>query len=379
MTLTITTVDTKPKLKEWVQFPFMIYANDRNFVPQLVREEMDFFSPERNPCFLAAETKLLMARRNGKTVGRVCGIIHGLEEAKLGYRRGRFGWFECIDDHQVAVALLGHLQEWFIKKKCREITGPQGFSDLDPEGLLIEGFDALPTIAGSYNKPYYRRLLENFGFQKEIDYIENRVKVPESTPLLRRIAKNVSKFKLDGYRAVTFTKKKEVLAYVDQWWDVIDASFENLYGVTPLTDAQKAYYTKKYFGYIDPRFVHFVTDRSQRLAGIFLGLPSLSRPFQKANGRLFPFGFINILNGFKNYDTVDFYLAGIHPSANARKVFPIMVLGMYRALKAKGVKYIETNRELETNTTITGIWTKFSIVNRRRSRIFKKPLIEVRQ
>jgi CRISPR/Cas system CMR-associated protein Cmr3 (group 5 of RAMP superfamily) len=155
---------------------------------------------------------------------------------------------------------------------------------------------------------------------------------------------------------------------------VLEASFENLYGVTPLTDDQKTFYEKKYFGFIDPRFLQLVVDNSNRLQGFFLGLPSLSRSFQRAQGRLFPFGFLHILRGFKRFDTVDFYFAGVHPQANIKKVLPMMTIGMWRALKAANVRYLETNRELETNTSVVNIWSRFAVVNRRRTRVFRKDL-----
>jgi hypothetical protein len=375
MSLSILEVQTRSELKEWVLFPFRFYREDPFYVPQIIREELDFFSADRNPSFKIADTKMLLVQQNGKTVGRICGILHKLEEKKLGYKRGRFGWFECIDDAKAAAALLGYLEDWFTREGCREITGPHGFSDMDPEGLLIDGFEVLPTIAGSYNKSYYRRLIEDFGFEKEVDYIEHRFEFPEDHPLFRRMKKRVAAAERDGYRVVKLRKKKEILRYVDQWWAVLEASFEHLFGVTPLTDEQKKYYTKKYFGFLDPNFLIMVADRQDRIQGFFLGLPSLSRPFQKASGRLLPFGFLHILRGFKNFDTVDFYFAGVHPQANARKILPIMTLAMYRVLKEQGVKYIETNRELETNIAITGIWSKYSVVNKRRTRIFKKQLV----
>jgi len=374
MTISILEVHTRPELKEWVLFPYRFYRDDPHYVPQIIREELDFFSAERNPGFKIADTKLLLARQNGKSVGRVCGILHKLEEEKLGYKRGRFGWFECIDDNQAAAALLDHLEDWFVREGCREFTGPHGFSDLDPEGLLVDGFDALPTIAGSYNKPYYPRLLEDFGFEKEIDYIEHRFEFPKDSPLFKRMEKWAAAAESEGLRVIRVNNKKEILKYLDQWWEVLEASFENLYGVTPLTDEQKKYYTKKYFGFVDPNFMIMAADGQDRIRGLFLGLPSLSRPFQKARGRLLPFGFLHVLRGFKKFDTVDFYFAGVHPQANARKVLPVMALAMYRVLKEHGVKYIETNRELETNTTITGIWSRYSVVNKRRTRIFKKQL-----
>ncbi len=374
MSISIIEVHSKSELKEWVLFPFRFYRQDPNYVPQIIREEIDFFSADRNPGFQIADTKLLLAQDNGQTVGRICGILHKLEEKKLGYKRGRFGWFECIEDSQTAQALLSYLEDWFVKQGCREFTGPHGFTDLDPEGMLVDGFDALPTIAGSYNKPYYRQLIEDFGFEKEVDYIEHRIEFPGDSPLFSRLAKRFAAAGDEGYHVIKLRNKKEIFKYIDQWWDVLEASFENLFGVTPLTDVQKKYYTKKYFGFVDPNFMLMAVDRHDRLQGLFLGLPSLSRPFQKAGGRLFPFGFLHILGGFKKFDTVDFYFAGVHPEANPRKILPIMTLAMHQVLKEKGVQFIETNRELETNVTITKIWSKFTVVSKRRSRIFKKLL-----
>lgn len=363
-------------LKKWVELPNALYRGDANYIPQILREELDLFSPAKNPSFKISKTKLLLARSGERVVGRVCGTIHSLETRKLGYMRGRFGWFESIEDPDVAAALMGHLEKWFIAEGCREMTGPHGFSDLDPEGMLVEGFDALPTIAGSYNKPYYPVLIEALGFQKEVDYIETRLEFPqEMPPLFRMIEKKVMPAaEAEGYRLVKGLTKKGMKGYTGQFWDVLEASFEHLYGVTPLTDDQKAFYGKKYFGFIDPRFMQLVVDGSERLQGFFLGLPSLSRSFQRIGGRLYPFGFFHILRGFKRFDTVDFYFAGVHPQANVKRILPMMALGMWRALKAANVRYLETNRELETNTTVVNLWSRFAVVNRRRTRVFRKSL-----
>ncbi|MBT8330809.1 MAG: hypothetical protein KJP06_00650, partial [Deltaproteobacteria bacterium] len=214
----------------------------------------------------------------------------------------------------------------------------------------------------------------DLGYEKAVDYIEHRIEFPADNPLFRRMVKRVAEAEKEGYRVVKLGNKKEIVKYLDQWWNVLEAAFEDIYGVTPLTDEQKKYYTQKYFGFVDPNYFIMVADPQDRIQGIFLGLPSLSKPFQKAKGKLFPLGFLHILRGFKKYDTVDFYFAGIHPQANARKIFPIMALTMHRTLKAKGVPYLETNRELEDNISVTGIWGKYAVVNKRRTRIFKKQL-----
>ena len=180
----------------------------------------------------------------------------------------------------------------------------------------------------------------------------------------------------EGLRLVEGLTKSGVRQYAGQFWEVLEASFAHLYGVTPLTDEQKAFYQKRYFGFIDPRFLQLVVDGSGRLQGFFLGLPSLSRAFQRAGGRLFPLGFYHILRAFKRFDTVDFYFAGIHPQANPKKILPLMIMGMWRSVHATGVRAIETNRELETNTAIVNVWSRWGVLNRRRTRIYRKPFQE---
>ena len=329
MAVEIIEVDSGPGLKDWVTFPNRLYRGDPRYVPQLIGQELDFFDRAKNPSFKIAQTRLLAARRDGRLVGRVCGIIHQLEAAKLGFHRGRFGWFECAEDPEAAAALLGALESWFREEGCREMTGPHGFTDLDPEGMLVEGFDAQPTISGSYNKPYYPALVEALGFQKEIDYIETRFEVPRETPAVFQMMEK----KVHPVRARRRLPpgggpyQGRVRHYAGQFWEVLEASFAHLYGVTPLTEEQKAFYQKKYFGFIDPRFLQLVVDGSGRLQGFFLGLPSLSRAFQRAGGRLFPLGFYHILRAFKRFDSVDFYFAGVHPQANPKKILPLMITG----------------------------------------------------
>ncbi len=377
MAVQIVDVRSRSELKDWVTLPNRLYAGDPRYVPQLIRDEMEFFTPSKNPSFQVGQARLLSARRDGRTVGRVCGIIHRLEAEKLGHRRGRFGWFECADDAEAAAALLGELERWFRESGCSEMTGPHGFTDLDPEGMLVEGFEAQPTIAGSYNPSYYPALVEALGFAKEADYIETRFEVPREVPALFQMMekKAVPAAHAEGLRLVDGLTKSSIRQYAPQFWEALEAAFAHLYGVTPLTDAQKAFYQKKYFGFIDPRFVQLTVDGAGRLQGFFFGLPSLSGAFQRAGGRLLPAGFYHILRAFKRFDTIDFYFAGVHPDANPKKILPLMILGMWRSVKATGVRYIETNRELETNTAIVNIWSRWGVVNRRRTRIFRKPLV----
>ena len=358
MSIQIVEVSDKQGRKRWVRFPYHHYRDDPNFVPQLLSDELDTMDPSKNPVFEVADARLLLA-------------LDGNDEPV-----GRVGWFESVDDPEVANALLSTLEEWFRAEGCEEMAGPLGFTDLDPEGLLIEGFDALPTISGSYNKPYYRTLLEGYGLTKEVDYVEFRLASPPSDhPVVQTLRKKARRDQEKyGLRVVKMDRRKDVLEYVPQFWEVMEKAFAQLYGVTPLTRAQVDYYTDKYFSYVDPDFVHFAVDEDDRLVGFYVGIPSLSRAFQKAGGRLLPLGFWHLLRAFRNPDTVDFLLAGVDPDWSPSKVLPTLAIAMQQSLVDRDVPFAETNHELETNTTVTGIWSKFELMNTRRSRVYSKPL-----
>jgi hypothetical protein len=252
------------------------------------------------------------------------------------------------------------------------MTGPQGFTDLDVEGLLIEGFDHLPTISGSYHHPYYRKLLENYGFEKDSDYVEFRSQVPRESSLLERFRRRYSGN--EDYKVVTCKNRKELLSHADAFWSVLQNCFEPLYGVTPLSKKQTDFYTKKYFGFLDPKYVKLTFSRQGELVAFFIGMPNLSRSFKRANGRLLPFGLLHIIREYRKPETVDFLLAGVKPGEPSGLIIAISAVEMYDTLRRHGIRYMETNRELEENTTVTGIWSKFERVWFRRSRVYRLDL-----
>jgi len=369
MSIQVHQVSSRGELKSWVKLPYRLYEGHPYQVPPLFSDELAYFDRRKNPAFEVSDVRLLLASDAGKIVGRLCCIVNTLETAKLGYKRGRFGWFECIDDRRVSKSLLDSAADWFRSEDCAEMTGPQGFTDLDPEGLLIEGFDHLPTISGSYNFPYYQRLIEDYGFEKDADYVEYRSLVPKKSRMLealrRRFARN------DAYRVVTCASRKEMLSHTAAVWDVMEASFSDLYGVMPLTQKQKDFYTKQYFGFLDPNFVKLTFSKQGELVGFIIGMPNLSEGFKRARGRLFPLGFLHLLRAYKKPKAVDFLLTGVRPGEPSGPIFGLNAVAMYDTLNERGIRYVESNRELEHNTTITGIWDKFERVSSRRSRVYR--------
>lgn len=369
MSLELLEIDNRRDLKRWVAFPYKHYRGHPVYVPQLFSEEVAYFDRSKNPAFEVSKVKLVLALKDGIPVGRICGIINSLEEQKLGRKRGRFGWFETTDDQLVCNGLIDTIREWQIAEGCVEMTGPHGFSDLDVEGLLVEGFDHVPTISGCYNYAYYGSLLENYGFEKDADYLNYRVAVPEEIPFIDRLRRRYADY--EAHRVVTCRSRKELKGYLPALWDVLEEAFAPLYGVVPLTRRQMDYYADKYFGFLDPELVKLICTKDDELIAFLVGMPNLSRAFRKAKGRLFPFGALHILRDYRRPTVVDFLLAGSRQGLPTGILTAIGLADMFDTLRRRGVGFVEINHELETNTRVHELWSRFPLVNTRRSRVFR--------
>jgi len=372
MSIEVREVTEPSDLKRWVRLPYILYRGDPYQVPPLFRDELAYFQEDRNPAFEVAEAVFLLATRDDRDVGRVCANLNSLETEKLGHKRCRFGWFESVDDQQVTDALLDAVKAWAEARGCTEIAGPLGFSDLDPSAVLIEGFEHLPTISGSYNFPYYRTLLETYGLKKDRDYLEYRMKVPDHSPFFEKMRKRLESN--ENFEVVTCKSRKDLLGRADEIWGLIEEAFEPLYGVMPLTSAQTRFYTSKYFSFLDPDFVKLTYSTSNELSGFFIGIPNLSQGFKRAGGSLIPFGFLHLLKAYRKPETVDFLLAGVRPGAPTGLLTSLTFLNMYDTLRSRGVRVMETNRELATNVSVHRLWSKFEKTWSRRSRIYRLDL-----
>jgi hypothetical protein len=377
MSITVKEVLNKKDLKVFVKLPFAMYKDDPLWIPQLIHDDMEIFDKEKNPAFENADSRQFLASKDGRVVGRIAAIHSRIANKKYGTKNLRFGWFDAPDDPEVAAALFQVVEGWARELGLETVTGPQGFCDLDPQGMLVEGYDQLPTIAGYYNFPYYPKLVEGQGFQKEIDYVEFRTQVPADMSAfpekLLRLADRIQE--RGGLRILQFRSKKDIMARVEEIFVVLDEAFEEIYGAVPLTHTQVRYFIKKYFGFVDKDLVQVVVNDKDELIGFMLAMPSLSRPFQKANGHLFPFGWWHILRALKKNDVLDFYLAGILKKYRGLGVDLLMVVQMARSAVARGFRFTESNQELETNTKIQAQWKYFNPVQHKRKRIFKKKLV----
>jgi ribosomal protein S18 acetylase RimI-like enzyme len=375
MSIEIREVKTKKELKQFVKLPFAIFKDSDLWVPPLIMDELETFDKNKNPAFENASGILLMAYKDGKAVGRIMGINSHIANKKYNTKNLRFGWIDTFEDYEVAQALYRAVEDWGKEQGLETMTGPHGFSDLDPEGMLIEGFDRLPTIANYYHLPYYPEFAVKYGFEKEIDYVEFLSETPilgGIPPKLLRLGERIKE--RSKVRMVKFKNRREMIGRAPEVFHLLDETFEEIYGSVPLTDKQIKYYVKKYISFVDKDLIQLAVDDKNEPVGFMIAMPNLSKAMQKAKGRLLPFGIFHILKAMRKSEVLDFYLAGIKKEYRGHGVDLMMVLEVIKVAQKKGIKYGESNQELETNTKIHAQWKYFNPVQHKRRRIYRKDI-----
>lgn len=368
---------TKKELKKFVQFGTDHYKGNEFFVPPLLMDDVNTLSPGKNPAHDFCDTACWMAYKDGKPVGRIAGIINHNVNKRTGHKNARFGFVEFIDDPEVSAALFNAVEQWARNNGMTTISGPQGYSDMDYEGMLVEGFDRLSTMATIYNYPYYPAHVENLGYKKDVDWVEYFVEVPDRVPeKMARIAEIVRK--KYGLKTVELTSRKSLKErYGRKLFDVINEAYDKLYEYSPLTDKQIEYYIGMYLDLISLDSVCVIVDNDDNLVGIGISMPSLSRALQKSKGKLFPTGWIPLLKALKGKgttDIVDLLLVAIKPEYQGKGVNALLFEYMIPRYIKMGFKHAETNPELETNSNVQQQWAYFNYEQHKRRRAYKKDL-----
>ncbi|MCK4694173.1 MAG: hypothetical protein KAT74_00350, partial [Candidatus Cloacimonetes bacterium] len=358
MNVIIKEVKSKKELKKFISFPYKLYKGNKNWIPPLRNDEFNILYKTKNPAFDFCDVKLWLAYKNDKIVGRIAGIINHRYIEKWENKYARFGWIDFINDENVSKALINSVEKWAKENGMKAVHGPLGFTDLDPEGMLIEGFEELGTIATIYNYPYYSKHFEKYGYLKDIDWIEFEVKVPEKVPeKIERIANIVKKkYKLTVLKTIS---SKDLKPYTKEIFKVLNDAFEPLFGVVPLTEKQIEKYIEHYMGIIPHKFISLILDESGKIAAFGITMPSLSKAFQKAKGRLLPFGFLHILKALKKNDSVDLFLVAVRPDLQGKGVNALLFKEFILTYIDNKIEKAETNIELESNIKVQAQWKFF--------------------
>lgn len=366
---------TRKEVKNYVRFGIDLYKGNPCFVPPLVVDEIATLTPEKNPASEHCRSQLFMAYRDGKPVGRITALINDLVNNKNGRHDMRFGWVDFIDDAEVVDALFKAACDWGRQQGCDSVVGPMGFSDLDHEGMLIEGFDEMGTMATIYNYPYYKDHMERMGFVKDADWVEYRIKVPDAIPEKhKRIAEIIArKYEL---RTVKYTDRNKLRDdYGQPLFELINEAYADLYGYSPLTPAEIDHYIKEYLGILRLEDVSIVVDKDDRLVAVGISMPSLSKALRRANGRLFPTGWYHLLRAIRGHvDVVDLLLVAVRPEYQSKGVNALLFADLIPSYIANGYKYAESNLELEGNENVQRQWEYFERRQHRRRRAWRRPL-----
>lgn len=375
--ITIKKVESKSEMKKFIRFNYELYKDNQYSVPDIYEDMLETFS-DKNAAMEFCEAIYFLAYKDGKVVGRVAGIINNKANKTWNLNAVRFGWIDFIDDPEVSRALIEAVEEWGRSKGKTEIQGPLGFTDLDAEGMLIEGFEELSTMATIYNYPYYPKHIEALGFEKDADWIELLINVPRETGLPERL-KRISEIVMQKYnlQIKKYTSAKKLAAdYGQEIFKLINEAFKPLFGYSELSQKQIDQYVKTYLPILDLKLISLITEADGRLIGVGISMPSMSRALQKAKGKLFPFGWWHLLKAlkWKKPKILDLMLVAIKPEYQGKGVNSLLFYDLLPIYIQEGYEYVETNVELESNSKVQQQWIYFERRQHKRRRCFRKSL-----
>ena len=362
---------TKKELLKFIHFPIDVLYNDSTcYVPDLVSDMLSTFLPSENPAYDFCESAFFMAYRDGKPVGRIAGIINSLVNQREQKQEGRFGFVDFIDDEEVVDALMRAVEQWAKEKGMTCLTGPLGFTDMDPEGCLILG-----TQATIYNYPYYPKHFERLGFVKDVDWVEFKVIVPEQIPEKMVKIGNIVQHRFNLHLVKMNSTKELVKKYGNEIFALINESYDSLFGYSPLSEKQVKHYINVYLPFLPLDHISLVADANAKLVGVGISVPSLSRALIKSRGRMLPFGWYHMLKAIKHEGRiVDLLLIAVAPEYQSKGVNSLFFVDLIPAFNKRGYEWAETNIELENNENVQKQWQYFDIKQHKRRRAFTKDI-----
>ena len=379
--VTIKKVSNQREMKAFVRFNYELYKDCPYAVPDLLEDTLDTFNPRKNAAFDFCEADCFLALREGKIVGRIAAIINHKANRTWGTNNARFGWIDFVDDEEVSRALLEAAEKWGRDHGCDKLTGPLGFTDMDPEGMLTGGYDQLSTMSTTYNYPYYPKHMERLGYAKEVDWVERKILTPEKDRPAHmdkyfRVAEMSAKRYNLHIRKFKNAREIRQGGWAQKIFDVVNKAYAPLYGYSEMTPKQIEQYVREYMPFLDMRLVTTVEDADGRIVAMGVGMPSLSRAIQKAHARLFPFGWIHLAKAlyFKHADIVDLLLVAVLPEYQNKGVNAMLFADLIPVCQQMGFKFGETHPQLETNEKSQGQWAYLDAEIHKRRRCWQKPL-----
>lgn len=374
--ITIREVNSTKDLHQFIDFTESLYGNNPYYVPQLFFDQVDTLDKKRNPASSFCESALYLAYRDGKIVGRVAAIINHKANSQWNHKEVRFGWYDFIDDREVSAALMAKVEQFGRERGMESVVGPLGFTDFDPEGMLVEGYDKLSTMALIYNHPYYVEHMEGMGFTKDADWTEYKIFIPEQLPdKFVRVAELVRQRSNLHITRLTHKLIREE-NYGRKIFAMINECYKNLYNFTILPDDMADKYLGFYLSILDLKYISLVENENNELVAFGITMPSIVKALQKSRGKLFPFGWIHLLKSLfiKHEEGLEMLLIGVRPDYQNRGINSLLFVDLFSRIAPAGFKWAETNAILETNTKNQSPWKLFEHESVKRRRSFIKKL-----
>lgn len=375
--VTITKVTTKGELKSFIRFNYELYKTNPYSVPDLYDDMLATFDKKKNAAFEFCEADYFLAYKDGRIVGRVAAIINHRANKTWGKKDVRFGWIDFIDDEEVSAALLKSVEEWGKERGMTHIQGPLGFTDFDAEGMLVEGFDQIGTMATIYNYPYYPQHMEKLGYGKDADWVEYKIYIPDAIPDKHKRISDLIQRKY-GLNVVKCTSSKDISdKYGQAIFQLMNEAYAPLYGYSALSQKQIDQYIKMYLPILDLRMVTLITDPNDQLLAVGISMPSLSEALQKAKGRLLPWGWYHLVKTIflKKYPKMlDLMLVAVKPEYQNKGVNALLFSDLIPIYQQLGFEYAESNPELEMNGKVQAQWEYFKTEQHKRRRCFVKEI-----
>lgn len=375
MSIIIKEVTDKKALKQFVKFNIDLYKDNPYHIPGLIEEELVTLDKKKNPAFEVCDAIYFLAYKGDKIVGRIAGMINRGSNEVWKQKFARFGFVDFIDDEEVVDALFNAVEKWAKKQGMTELVGPMGFTDLDHEGMLVEGFDQLGTMSTIYNHPYYPKQLERMGYKKDQDWHEFKIYIPDEIPEKHLRVGEIVKKKY-GLKIMKFKSSKALMPYAQKVFETLNLAYAPLYGFSTLTQKQIDYYIGMYIPMLRLDMVTLIIrEEDDAVVGFGISLPSLSKAMKKAKGHMFPFGWIHLLKTLKSKPkVVDLYLMGVLPEYQNKGVNALLFNDLIPVYQSLGTTYAESNPELETNNAVQAQWDYFKREHHKTRRAFIKEI-----
>lgn len=367
-------VESKIDLRKFIHLPAAIHQNHANWVPPIYMDEWEFFNPKKNKSFDSCDTILLLAYRNSQVVGRIMGIIHRKYNEKNQENHARFAFFETWNDDEVATILISAVENWAREKGMDRLIGPLAFSDKDPQGFLIDGFDEPAVIASNCNFPYQVELLEKNAYSKEVDLVVYQIKIPNPIPEFYLKIQERAIRQNQGLQVLEFTSRTKVKPYIHPVLRLLNSTFTEIFGFIPFTEAEMDDFANRYLFLINPRFIKIVVNEQNEVVAFVIGMSHIGEGIQKAKGYLFPFGIFHIFASARKSKQLNLMLGGIHPDYRCKGLDVMMGVKLLESAIAQGKTVIDSHLELEYNTKVRAEMEKMGGVVYKRFRIFGKNL-----